>query len=250
VAIACYIGNDITGFADMMNDKARSMGLTNTHFVNPHGLDDKEHYTNAKELALIAAEALKNDDFKKIVSTYKKTFATEERSRTYVNHNKLLRLYDGSIGIKTGFTKKSGRCLVGAAEKDGLKFVTVTLDAPNDWNDHATLFDYGYESLEKITLIKAFDHVYKIPVIDGESKNITVANTDLAEVITKRGDNVVCEQIKLVRYAIAPISRGDILGEIIFTIDGKEVARTPLIATETITKKKNPGLFSKIFSIQ
>ncbi len=249
VAIACHIGGGIEGFAALMNDRAAELGLTDTHFTNPHGLDGKEHYTTARELSLIAAEALKNPTFKRIASTYKKSFVTEDRSRTYVNHNKLLRLYDGCVGVKTGFTRKSGRCLVGAAEREGLTFITVTLDAPSDWSDHREMLDFGFESLERISFAKGFDHIYKIPVLDGESEYLTVANPDGAEVITERGEREIYEHIRLVKYAIAPINAGDKLGEIIYTADGKEAARIPLLATESVNKKKADGLFDKILSL-
>lgn len=249
VAIACHIGGDVEGFSALMNDKACELGLTDTHFTNPHGLDSEEHYTTAKELSLIAAEALKNPTFRKIASTYKKTFATEDRTRTYVNHNKLLRLYDGCIGVKTGFTKKSGRCLVGAAQKDGLTFITVTLDAPSDWSDHKKMLDYGFESLEKITLASGFDHMYKIPLIDGESEYIIVANTEGAEMIAERTEREITEHVRLIKYGIAPINRGEKLGEIIYTESGKEVARIPLVALENVNKKKDKGFFEKILSI-
>ena len=248
-AIAYYIGGSIEGFADIMNERARTLGLTDTHFTNPHGLDNPEHYTTAKELAIIAGEAMKNDLFRKIVSTDRRIFATEERSRTYINHNKLLRLYDGCIGVKTGFTKKSGRCLVSAAEKDGLLFISVTLDAPNDWNDHSALLDFGYDKLEKIHLAEANDHIYTIPIIDGCRDRITVANTDGAEIITERTKHDINEYIKLTRYAVAPINQGDILGEIVYTVDGDEVARVKLIATESVNKTKDKNLFDKILSI-
>lgn len=249
VAIACHIGGDVEGFSALMNDRACQLGLTDTHFTNPHGLDDDEHYTTARELSLIAAEAMRNPTFKKIASTYKKTFAIEDRTRTYVNHNKLLRLYDGCIGVKTGFTKKSGRCLVGAAEKEGLTFITVTLDAPSDWSDHKKMLDFGFESLEKITLASGFDHMYKIPLLDGESEYLTVANPDGAEMITERTEQEIAEHVRLVKYGIAPINRGDKLGEIIYTSDGKEVARVPLVALESVKKKENKGFFEKILSI-
>lgn len=249
VAIACHIGGDVEGFSALMNDRASQLGLTDTHFTNPHGLDDDEHYTTARELSLIAAEAMRNPTFKKIASTYKKTFATEDRTRTYVNHNKLLHLYDGCIGVKTGFTKKSGRCLVGAAEKEGLTFITVTLDAPSDWSDHKKMLDFGFESLEKITLASGFDHMYKIPLLDGESEYLTVANPDGAEMITERTEQEIAEHVRLVKYGIAPINRGDKLGEIIYTSDGKEVARVPLVALESVKKKENKGFFEKILSI-
>ena len=249
VAIACHISGDIGSFSTLMNDRARKMELSDTSFDNPHGLDSEGHYTTARDLAIIASVALKNDCFLKIVSTYKKTFATEERSRTYVNHNKLLWMYDGCIGVKTGFTKKSGRCLVAAAERDGLRFITVTLDAPSDWSDHTKMLDYGFDSLERIRLSKGFDHIYKIPVIGGINSELTVANTDDRYVIIPRNGAAVEEQIKLVRYVIAPIYRGEILGEIIYTQNGKELARVPLVSTEDMKTKSKTGLFSKILSI-
>ena len=249
VAIACHIGGDVDGFSALMNDKAQEFGLTDTHFTNPHGLDNEDHYTTARELAIIAAKAMQNSDFRKIVSTYKRTFSTEERVRTYVNHNKLLRLYDGCNGVKTGFTKRSGRCLVGAAERDGLSLITVTLDAPSDWSDHKKMLDFGFEKYEKLTLATPFDHVYKLPVIDGQSDSILVANSLGSEVIRQRENKDICKQVKLVRYAIAPIKRGDILGEIIYTEEGKEISRMPIVATESVDKKKQDGFFSKILSI-
>ena len=249
VAIACHISGDVDSFSALMNDKAKELGLTNTNFTNPHGLDSKDHYTTARELAIIASEALKNEKLKQIVSTYKKSFVSEERSRTYINHNKLLYLYDGCVGVKTGFTKKSGRCLVGAAEKDGLCFISVTLDAPNDWNDHSTMLNYGYENLERIYFAEEFDHVYKIPVIGGESEYVTVANTKGADAIIKKSEYSSEEHIKLVRYTVAPINQGDILGEIIYTVDGKEMARLPIVATESVKKKESGSFLSKIISI-
>ena len=249
VAIACYISDGVEGFSALMNEKAEALGLCDTHFTNPHGLDDAEHYTTARDLAIIAAAALKNESFRGIVSTYKKTFATEERSRTYVNHNKLLHFYDGCIGVKTGFTKKSGRCLVGAAEKDGLTFISVTLDAPSDWNDHEKMLDHGYERLERIVFSESNDHTYKIPVLDGDKEYITVTNPDGAFIITEKAERTEKNYLKLVRYVVAPIAEGDILGEIIYTVDGKEAARISLVATETVNKKKEKGFLSKILSI-
>lgn len=246
VAIACYAGGDIDGFSELMNRKADELGLTSTHFSNPHGLDDKDHYTTARELSIIAAEALKNPTFRKITSTYKKTFTSEDRTRTYVNHNKLLNMYDGCVGVKTGYTTKSGRCLVGAAEKDGLTFVSVTLDAPNDWQDHSKLLDFGFNTLEKIILSTEYDHLYSIPVIDGEKASVKVGNTNRSEKIISKGEHRVDEYIKLIRYGIAPINRGDKLGEIIYTIDGVEVDRVPLVATETV-KKKEKNKFLDLF---
>ena len=238
VAIACHIAGDVDSFADMMNERAASLGLKDTSFKNPHGLDHGEHYTSAHDLALIAAEALKNEDFKKISSTYKKSFFTDDTTRLYVNHNKLLKSYEGSIGMKTGYTKKSGRCLVGAAERNGLTFITVTLDAPNDWQDHKELFDLGFATLEKIELANVGDYEYTLPVEGGKTNSVNISNIDSAEIITEKKEHITEENIKLSENLSAPIYKGDILGEVVFTLDGDVCARVKLIAENNVEIEK------------
>lgn len=246
VAIACHISGSIEDFANLMNEKAKAIGLSDTHFENPHGLDSEEHYTTAHDLAVIAAEALKNPIFKTVCSTYKKSFSSKDKARLYVNHNKLLKSYDGSIGMKTGFTKKSGRCLVGAAERDGLTFITVTLDAPNDWSDHKALLDFGYDTLEKITFAESGELIYDIKVIGAAVDTLRVFNPTGASVIVDKGEHTTEKFVKLSRFVQAPIKKGDILGEVIFTVDTKAVASVYLVATETIQTKKQNGFFKKI----
>ena len=248
-ALAIHISGSVDDFALLMTERAKEIGATNSNFTNPHGLDDQEHYTTARDLALIATEAMKNDCFVKIVSTRKKTFVTEYGTRTYVNHNKLLRLYDDCIGIKTGFTKRSGRCLVSCALRDGLIFVAVTLDAPDDWNDHRTLLDYGYSKLEKITFAKSGDYIYKVPVINGVSQSVIASNTSGKDIILPKGDYRVDEHIKLTKFVSAPVKEGALLGEVIYSLDNNEVARIQLVATETIEKQKEKNLLDRILSI-
>ena len=135
-------------FAELMNSKAHGLGLIDTHFTNPHGLPDENHYTTAYELALISAKALENDDFKEITSTASYSCKVEGKnmSRFFSNHNRLLRSYNGCIGVKTGFTKTAGRCLVSAAERDGRRYVAVTLGDGDDWKDHTSLLDFAFEN--------------------------------------------------------------------------------------------------------
>lgn len=135
-------------FAKLMNGKAHGLGLIDTNFTNPHGLPDENHYTTAYELALIAAKALENDDFRTIASTASYSCKVEGKnaSRFFSNHNRLLRTYNGCIGVKTGFTKTAGRCLVSAAERDGKRYVAVTLGDGNDWQDHTSLLDFAFEN--------------------------------------------------------------------------------------------------------
>ena len=249
VAIACHVAGDVDAFALLMNDKAKDLGLFCTNFTNPHGLDDKEHYTTARELAIITAEAMKNESFRKITSTYKKTFSTEDRTRTYVNHNKMLLNYEGCIGVKTGYTQRSGRCLVVAAERNGLEFISVTLDAPNDWSDHTKLLDYGYDTLERIDLAKVDEYCYNVPIINGDKESILVTNDKDISIIVEKGNRSLNKHIKLIHYAVAPISEGDVLGEIIFTVDGKEVDRCHLIARENAGSNEKNSFLDRLTSL-
>lgn len=248
-ALAYHVGGDIRGFSDMMNAKAEELGLNNTHFTNPHGLDDDEHYTTARDLAIIAAKAMENETFRNIVSSKRKSFASDTRRRTYINHNKLLCMYDGCVGVKTGFTKKSGRCLVSAAEREGLTFITVTLDAPNDWEDHKKLLNYGYLHIEKIALCTENKFRYEIPIIGGEKDTLSVGSSDAKSVILPRGEHEVQQFVKLTRYAVAPIKKGDIVGEVIFTVDGNEAGRTRLYSLEDVKEQKEKGFIERILSL-
>jgi D-alanyl-D-alanine carboxypeptidase len=247
--LALRISGDVDSFADKMNERVSSLGLSNTHFENPHGLDSSQHYTTAYDLALIASEALNNEQFRKITSTYKHTFKIGDETRTIVNHNKLIKLYDGCIGVKTGFTKKCGRCLVGAAERDGLSFITVTIDAPSDWNDHALMLDFGYDTLEKVMLADVGEYSYELGVVGGKDEKITVTNTTSLSYIKDRNKGVIDRHVRLVQFAEAPVTPSDTLGEVIFTLDGREIGRISLYPCECVEKAKSEGLLKKLKSI-
>lgn len=141
VALAIHCSQSVEGFAARMNEKARELKLTGTHFDNPNGLDDENNYSTARDLALLTFHALENPIFSEVVCT--KT-VTISGGRQLTNHNKLLWRYDGCIGVKTGYTMAAGRILVSAAERGGRRLIVVTIGAPDDWNDHAKLLDYGF----------------------------------------------------------------------------------------------------------
>ncbi len=246
-AIACHIAGDIDSFADMMNARAAEMGLCDTNFKNPHGLDDEEHYTTARDLAIIASYALDNTFLRGVSSTYKKTFRSGERARTYVNHNKLLLRFDGAIGLKTGFTKRSGRCLVGAAERDGLTLVSVTLDAPNDWSDHSSMLEYGYSMIECVSLLSKGELCYDIPLINGDKPSVKIVCDSELSLVLPRGEHDIKRYVKLPRILCAPVRKGDIVGKVIFTVDGEMAGSLDLIAKEDGLEKKKTGLFDRIF---
>ena len=239
-ALAISVGGSIEGFAEMMNEKARELSLQDTHFTNPHGLDNEEHYTTAKDLARLSAYALSNQDFKNIVSTHKKTFSSldGECVRTVVNHNKMLLLYEGATGVKTGFTKKSGRCLVSSAEKDGMTVIAVTLDAPSDWQDHRLLLDMSYSEYEKRVFANESEFEISLPVINGEKRSLLCANRDELSAIVKKSQEEAIHSLDLPHTLLAPINQGDILGYIHYKIDGEIVSSSPIIAKETIKEIK------------
>lgn len=244
-ALAYRIAGSIEGFAKLMNERACELGLSDTHFTNPHGLDEKEHYTTSHDLAIISAEALSNETFKEIASTYKREVESSDTKRLLVNHNKMLKTYDGCIGVKTGYTTRSGRCLVSAAEKDGLTMIGVTIDAPDDWRDHTQMLNYGFSTLEKRTLAEVGQFSYEVPIISGTQSSIRVSNTEELTRIFKKSDAAYEVHIRLSKYFSAPILEGDVLGRVIFTKDGDEIASLPLLSEASVGEsKKKKGFFS------
>lgn len=248
-AIAIEVGGSIQGFADMMNAKARELGLSSTHFTNPHGLDDDDHYTTARELAKIAAAAMKNDAFKAIVQAGQKTIPLgDDGTRVLVNHNKLLHRYDGAVGIKTGYTKKSGRCLVSAAKRDGVELIAVTLSAPNDWNDHSTLLDYGFSLCEHRVLCAESEFWQVMPVIGGKAEYVMLKNENsLAITLPKSASEIKCT-LELPSFIYAPVIQSQRVGSLVYTLDGKKIAEVPIIAAYSVERKTYKRSILEIFS--
>lgn len=183
-ALALHLSGSVEAFAEQMNKKVCELGLTNTHFANPHGLDDEGNYGSARDLATLTAYALKNPDFAQAVST--KSYRVGERC--FVNHNKLLWRCEGAIGVKTGYTKKAGRILVSAAERNGRTLICVTVSAPDDWNDHCKLYDYGFSQYEMTeiatqgkkvgTLPFVAEQTVSFPLLAGETVTYAFRATD------------------------------------------------------------------------
>lgn len=154
-ALALEVAGSVEAFADMMNETAKALGAKNSHFVNPHGLHDDEHFTTAYDLAIIAAAAYELDDFRRIACSGLAKIEIDGVSNSIANKNKLLKLYEGANGVKTGYTKKSGRCLVGGAKRDNMQLISVTLNCPDMWNETVKLLDYGFENYRMIPLDNA-----------------------------------------------------------------------------------------------
>lgn len=230
-AIAYAISGSIDEFASLMNEKARELGLANTHFDNPHGLDSKNHYTTALDLANLTRYALQNKKFAKIVATNSMQIENGVSSHSLYNHNRLLRTYRGCIGVKTGYTKVSGRCLVSAAERDGLRLICVTLNAPDDWNDHTALLDYGFSNFYAQKLCAVAESFYEIPVVSGESGRAFCVAAKALYLTRALGDEgeVSCT-VECERFLWRLPKNGEKLGQLVFKIDGKTVATVDLVA--------------------
>lgn len=244
VAIAEYLGGSVDAFALLMNKRAREIGAKNTNFVNPHGLDADGHYTTAYDLALIAREAMKNDTFRKIVSTktYSIPMEGEKWDRALKNHNKLLWNYDGCNGIKTGFTKKSGRCLVSCAEKNGLNLICVTLNDPNDWRDHKELLDYGFLTYTPYIIatkdVKATSFTY-----DKENKKNVNLLFSKDYSIALSGKDRISTNIEYKNLGL-PLKKGVVAAYMNVYCNGNKIDTIDLIVEREIRK---PGFLKMLF---
>ena len=226
--LALETAGSIEAFAALMNDAAARLGAVDTHFENPHGLDGKEHYTTARDLAKIAAAAMKTELFCEIVGQRSVRMPSADGGvRVVTNHNKLLHLYDGACGVKTGFTNKCGRCLVGAAKRDGVELISVTLAAPDDWNDHKKLFDFGFSFLECRCLAGKGERLSETEIPGYDAPVGLVAEEEI-RLVLPRGAKIRTE-IDLHRPLLLTVPVGTALGTARFYLDGRQIASVRLL---------------------
>lgn len=247
-AVAYEISGGIEAFACLMNQTAEKIGLTESHFTNPHGLDDEAHYTTAHDLAKLTAYALQNEKFRQIVSTYKRQIPLrgDEGVRVLLNHNKLLRMSEDVIGVKTGFTKHSGRCLVSAAERDGVCVIAVTLNAPDDWRDHTAMHELGFARYSLRHLAVEGQFTINIPCPTAETGYITVSNTDSLSMCLKNGTEVTYT-VEAPHIIFPPIDIGDTVGRVVFSSDGNVIGEISLYSqTEAVEVEDNRSIGKKI----
>lgn len=247
---ALYLNGSLEEFAGRMNKRAGEIGMTETNFVTPSGLDDDGHYSTAYDMALLAREALKNPEFRRLCSigTYQVEFKEPEKKVSYTNHNKLLRLYEGCIGVKTGFTKKSGRCLVSAAERDGVTLIAVTLNAPDDWNDHMALLDYGFSTMTSVSLDGA-GFSAELPVVGSDRGAVSVCGGAGGSISLPAADaGRISRRVLLPAFCYAPVEEGDKVGALQYCLDGKEIYSVPLFAGESVNSFiPEPAFWEKWF---
>ncbi len=232
VAIAYYLDGGTEAFAAHMNARAKALGLADTHFVTPNGLHDPDHYTTAKDLALLGAAALENPFFREIVSTqYRRTEGSNPH--TLKNKNRLLWEYEGGIGVKTGYTKAAGKCLVFAAERGGMKLVGAILNCPTMWSTAKSMLDAGFRGYRVKTFLSR-DTVFSIPVENGVKKTLSAAPI-LGILYPTEIDG---EETYMVETAFdacsAPIRAGQQVGTASLLRNGVTVRTVPIAAKETV----------------
>ncbi len=246
---AIALAGSTQAFAERMNAKAKQIGMKNTNFVTPSGLDDDKHYSTAYDMALLGAYAMKNPIFAKVCAS--KTIAVEYGNppyrRSITNHNRLLSMFSNAVGIKTGFTKKSGRCLVSAAENENGMVVAVTLNAPDDWNDHTNLLKNGLSSIQKVTFNKG-DDIY-IDVVGGKYGRVAVQSEPTVLSLTENSKTKITEKIILPTFCYAPLKSGDIVGSVKYYYNGNEIAESPLKISKDIDAQLPEKAYQKFLSV-
>jgi D-alanyl-D-alanine carboxypeptidase len=234
-AIAEHIGGTEEGFAYLMNEKALMLGMDHSHFMNPHGLDVKEHYSTANDMAILTAYALRNPIFQEIVKTKLKKVNNPNESWNYLwlNKNKMLSLFPGADGVKTGYTKLALRCLISSATRDGQQLAVVTLNDSDDWADHSKLLNYGFNKYPLSHLVDKGEQIDQ-GISASLSFNFPLANEQKGQVTRK---------VELFNSSTISYHLGD-LGRLQLSLDNKLIGTIPLVASESPLLKNNSQVFS------
>lgn len=244
VALAIYCGGTVEGFAEMMNDKARILGMTNSHFENPNGLDSPGHYSTARDLAILTQYAMKNPIFAKTVSTKSVTVG----NRVLKNHNKLLWQVDGADGVKTGYTKAAGRILVSSAQREGRRLICVTMNDPNDWADHTGLLEDGFSRYTVRRIVQRGDIMGTVEVLGGSGSSVFVRSAEDFSYPIADGERISVS-LSGPGFVYAPVVADAQAGFAHILLDGSPVGKVKLIFDETVeqVQQEKPSFWKRLF---
>ncbi len=257
-AAAFAIAGSKEKFSKLMNRRAEEIGMKNTNFITPSGLHAPGHYTTARDMALLMAEALKNPVFKKLTSKRSETVRfinPAGKVTAYSNHNRLLSIYRDCIGGKTGYTSEAGRCLVTASKKDGLTFIAATFNDRNDWRDHVSLYDFGYDNYRMKTIDDS-EFFIDVPTVGGTDNKTTVLVQGKSCLVLKAGEyDKVKRGIIMDSFLYAPKKEGEAVGKVVYSLKGKVIAEHKIIVAKdnnSIIENKNiwesiKGFFNNAF---
>ncbi len=248
---AISVAGSVPDFVELMNKKAQEIGMKNTNFVTPSGLDSDEHYSTAFDMAILTRTALKNEVIREVVSkeSISVTFGNPPYQRRLFNHNKLLGSYEYCIGVKTGFTKKSGRCLVSAAQKDSNTVIAVTLNDPNDWQDHKQLLSYGMSQVFTEDVTAEFKSG-SLPVVGGESNFVGISSVRYLCSCTEVSKNEITSKITAVPFLYAPVSAGQSVGRVDYFYKNELIHSTDIITLADVgVSVVEKGFLDKLWEI-
>ena len=226
--IALTVCDSLPAFAARMNERARQIGMADTCFGTPSGLDADGHHSTARDMAKLAAEVLRNEWLSEICSLKTATITISGRKATLTNHNRLLSLYDGCVGMKTGYTQAAGRCLVSAATRDGVTLIAVTLRAPDDWNDHAAMLDAGFARVRWVPLPEPA--LATLPVAGGVSGSVAVKMNTRAYYLED---------------TLAPVTAGQPVGRVTYTVEGASVGTAELTAAANVDARPRASFWTR-----
>ena len=238
VAIAEHIGGDVPAFCRMMTQRAQELGCRDTVFANPHGLPAHDHHTTAEDLALIAREAMKHEVFRQIVSTQRASIPWEGRTypRILNNKNRLLSSYEGATGIKTGYTRAAGRCLVFGAKRGNMEVIGVVLNCSNWFEEAARLMDLAYERYEGFTALSSGEMIRVLPVVDGKQETVRIcAGAELYAVVPK--GSVPVWILELPDQIQAGTQEGECVGQAMLQLDSRTLATIPLVNAQSLARR-------------
>ena len=250
LAAALFLDGSEEAFARRMNQRARELGMARSHFVTASGLDADGHQSTAYDMALLARAALENPDFARLAATpsWPVEFVQPAHTVQYHNHNKLLAQVEGCIGVKTGYTRLAGRCLVSAAERQGVRLIVVTLNDPDDWKDHAALLEYGFSQVEPVTFTAPAG--LRVAAAGGESLSLPVEPPAPVTLTLPRDQKAdLTTRVLLPRFVYGPLQPGDRVGWLQVELAGSTVFRLPLRAEEALAgPAEEPGFWEQLFS--
>lgn len=255
VAVAEHIAGSVPEFAKLMTQKAREIGAANTNFTNSSGLPDERHYSTAHDLAKIAAYGYQNELFETIISAKEKVipWAVKDYGRDLKNENRMLWLYDGGNGVKTGYTEAAGRCLVAGAKRNGVQIITVVLDSKYMWNDSIALLDYGFSKIGTTKLYDEGEVLAKIKVAAGEKPEVALITDDDIFVPVVDGETVNYQtELDIPNKINAKVEKGQKIGQVKIMYQGTAIITKDLIAAEDVNRKsfflKLLGLIQKMIA--
>ena len=243
MALACHVAGSVDTFVAMMNEKAAQLGMEDTSFANPSGLNHEDHYSTAYDMALLACACLKNSAVAEACAAQSAVVG----GRTFYNHNKLLQRYDGCIGMKTGYTERAGRTLVSAARRNGQTLVCVTLNDGNDWVDHCNLLDYGFEQYPREVLCGRGEGFGSVPV-SGSLVPVVAAVAKQETAYPLAAGETVELEVELAGGLTAPVTAGTVVGGAVWTLNGEPVARTELVCAGSapLDARQSQSLWERI----